>query len=145
MQTIYLDHNATTPLRPEVLAAMLPYLSAHFGNPSSVHWAGRRAKQGLEEAREQVAALINARPSEVLFTSGGTESNNLALRGALWAARSNRKGLHVITTAIEHSSVLAPLHALTREGCALSNLIVAINCLTVGAVLTTASRPQTVT
>ncbi len=76
MQTIYLDHNATTPLRPEVLAAMLPYLSAHFGNPSSVHWAGRRAKQGLEEAREQVAALINARPSQVLFTSGGTESNS---------------------------------------------------------------------
>jgi len=87
MHTVYLDYNATTPLRPEVLEAMLPYLNASFGNPSSVHWAGRRAKQGLEEARERVAAFIQARPAEVLFTSGGTESNNLALRGALWAAR----------------------------------------------------------
>ena len=144
MQTIYLDHNATTPLRPEVLEAMLPYLSAHFGNPSSVHWAGRRAKQGLEEAREQVAALINARPSEVVFTSGGTESNNLALRGALWAARSNRKGMHIITTAIEHSSVLAPLHALTREGCALTTLSVDSNGRVQVDDLTTAPRPETV-
>jgi len=123
---------------------MLPYLSAHFGNPSSVHWAGRRAKQGLEEAREQVAALINARPSQVLFTSGGTESNNLALRGTLWAARSNRKGLHVITTAIEHSSVLAPLHALTREGFALTTLSVDSNGRVQVDDLTTASRPETV-
>ena len=123
---------------------MLPYLSAHFGNPSSVHWAGRRAKQGLEEAREQVAALINARPSQVLFTSGGTESNNLALRGALWAARRNRKGLHVITTAIEHSSVLAPLHALTREGCALTTLSVDSNGRVQVDDLTTAPRPETV-
>src|SRR5262249_47292366 len=114
MHTVYLDYNATTPLRPEVLEAMLPYLNASFGNPSSVHWAGRRAKQGLEEARERVAAFIQARPSEVLFTSGGTESNNLALRGALWAARG--KGRHAITTAIEHSSILEPLRLLTREG-----------------------------
>src|SRR3954471_9850871 len=98
MQTIYLDYNATTPVRPEVQEAMLPYLNAHFGNPSSVHWAGRRAKQGLEEARERVAALIKARPAEVLFTSGGTESNNLALCGVLRA--TGRKSTHVVTTAI---------------------------------------------
>lgn len=120
MQTIYLDYNATTPLRPEALAAMLPYVSAHFGNPSSVHWAGRRAKQGLEEARAHVAALLHARPSEVLFTSGGTESNNLAVRGALGTARSHRKGAHVITTAIEHASVLEPLRVLAGAGCTLT-------------------------
>lgn len=113
MYPIYLDYNATTPLRPEVLEAMLPYLQTRFGNPSSVHWAGRQAKQGLEEAREQVAALINARPSEVIFTSGGTESNNLALCGTLRAARGRKP--HIITTAIEHSSVLEPLRALARE------------------------------
>jgi cysteine desulfurase len=120
MQIIYLDHNATTPLRPEVLEAMLPYLNAYFGNPSSVHWTGRRAKQGLEEAREQVAAFLDARPAEVLFTSGGTESNNLALRGALWAARA--KGAHVVTTAIEHSSILEPLRMLAGEGFTVTTL-----------------------
>lgn len=119
MQTVYLDHNATTPLRPEVLETMLPYLQGRFGNPSSAHWAGRMAKQGLEEARERVAALINARPSEVIFTSGGTESNNLALRGVLWAAREST---HSITTAIEHSSVLEPLRALTHGGFTLTIL-----------------------
>jgi cysteine desulfurase len=120
MQTIYLDYNATTPLRVEVLDVMLPYLRDHFGNPSSVHWAGRRAKQGLEDAREQVAAFVNARPAEILFTSGGTESNNLALYGAVRAARS--KGTHVITTAIEHSSILEPLQALSRQGFTVSIL-----------------------
>jgi cysteine desulfurase len=122
MQPIYLDYNATTPLRPEALEAMLPYLKTHFGNPSSVHWAGRRAKQALEDARERVAAFINARPAEVLLTSGGTESNNLALRGALWATHD--KGTHVITTAIEHSSILEPLRALSREGITLTTLSV---------------------
>jgi cysteine desulfurase len=122
MQTIYLDYNATTPLRPEALAAMLPYVSTHFGNPSSVHRAGRRAKQGLEEAREQVAALLNARPSEVLFTSGGTESNNLALRGVLGAVGSHGKKTHVVTTAIEHSSVLEPLRVLAGAECTLTVL-----------------------
>jgi len=142
MQTIYLDHNATTPLRPEVLEAMLPYLSAHCGNPSSVHWAGRRAKQGLEEARERVAAFINARPAEVLFTSGGTESNNLALRGVLWAARG--KGMHVITTAIEHSSILEPLRMLTREGFSVTTLPVDNEGRVNAEGLTAALRPETV-
>ena len=142
MQTIYLDHNATTPLRPEVLEAMLPYLSAHCGNPSSVHWAGRRAKQGLEEARERVAAFINARPAEVLFTSGGTESNNLALRGVLWAARG--KGMHVITAAIEHSSILEPLRMLTREGFSVTTLPVDNEGRVNAEGLTAALRPETV-
>ena len=114
MHPIYLDHNATTPLRPEVLEAMLPYLQTHFGNPSSIHRAGRRAKQGLETAREQIAALIHCRPSEILFTSGGTESNNLALGGVLRSARA--RGSHVVTTAIEHSSILEPLQALGPDG-----------------------------
>ena len=114
MQRIYLDYNATTPLRSEVLEAMLPYLQLHFGNPSSVHWAGRQAKHGVEEAREQIAAFLHCRPAEVLFTSGGTESNNLALAGVLNATR--HKGRHVITTAIEHSSILEPLDALIKEG-----------------------------
>ena len=110
MQPVYLDHNATTPLRPEVLEAMLPYLQTHFGNPSSIHGVGRRAKQGLETAREQLAALIHCRPSEILFTSGGTESNNLALGGVLRSVRT--QGSHVVTTAIEHSSILEPLRAM---------------------------------
>jgi cysteine desulfurase len=142
MQTVYLDYNATTPLRPEVLEAMLPYLSAHCGNPSSVHWAGRRAKQGLEEARERVAAFIDARPTEVLFTSGGTESNNLALRGVLWAARG--KGMHVITTAIEHSSILEPLRMLACEGFTATILPVDNEGRISAEGLTAALRPETV-
>ena len=114
MLPIYLDYNATTPLRPEILEAMLPYLQMHFGNPSSIHWAGRRAKQGLETAREQVAALIHCRPAEILFTSGGTESNNLALTGVLRSMHA--RGSHVVTTAIEHSSILEPLRAMTNTG-----------------------------
>jgi cysteine desulfurase len=120
MHLIYLDYNATTPVRPEVVAAMLPYLRTHFGNPSSVHWAGRRAKQGLETAREQVAALIQCRPAEVLFTSGGTESNNLALAGVLRSARV--RGSHVVTTAIEHSSILEPLQAMANSGVSFTQL-----------------------
>ncbi len=120
MPPIYLDYNATTPLRAEVLEAMLPYFQTHFGNPSSVHAIGRRAKQGLETAREQVAALIHSRPTEILFTSGGTESNNLALTGVLHAART--RGAHVVTTAIEHSSILEPLQALAPEGVSTTQL-----------------------
>ncbi len=114
MHQIYLDHNATTPLRPEVLEAMLPYLHTHFGNPSSTHRTGRRAKQGLEEAREHLAACIRAKPAEVIFTSGGTESNNLALCGAVRAQSWSKT--HIITTPVEHSSILETVQALTREG-----------------------------
>ena len=117
MQPIYLDYNATTPIRPEVLDAMLPCLRTHFGNPSSLHQVGRRAKQALEEAREQVAGLIHAKPAEVLFTSGGTESNNLALRGISegMLQTRHRKNAHIITTGIEHSSVLETAKVLGSQ------------------------------
>ena len=112
MRRIYLDYNATTPVHQEVVAAMHTCLADIFGNPSSVHWAGRQAKQTLEIARDQVAALIGAQSSEILFTSGGTESNNLALLGVLGPERTS--SARVITTRIEHSSVLEATAALGR-------------------------------
>src|SRR5262245_44552579 len=96
---IYLDHNATTPLLPEVLEAMLPYLREHFGNPSSGHVYGARARRAVAEARGRVAALIGCDPEEIVFTSGGTEANNLAIRGVAEAVSARR---HVVTTTIEH-------------------------------------------
>ncbi|MBK8259319.1 MAG: cysteine desulfurase [Polyangiaceae bacterium] len=101
-EPIYLDHNATTPLLPEALDAMLPYLRGKYGNPSSVHSYGREARAAVEQARAQVAALITAAPEEVFFTSGGTESNNLALRG-LAAARPEKK--HIVTSNVEHPAI----------------------------------------
>lgn len=109
MRRVYLDHNATTPVRPEVVHAMTACLTENFGNPSSVHWAGRQAKRALEDAREQVAGLIGAAPAEVLFTGGGTESNNLALLGVL-AVHGNGPA-RVVTTGIEHASVRETLRA----------------------------------
>ena len=111
---IYLDHAATTPLRPEVLEAMLPYLTEHFANPSSIHAAGRRARQGLDEARETVAATLGAKPREIVFTSGATENDNLALRGVAWAASA--RGRHLVTTAVEHRAMLQTCAALERHG-----------------------------
>jgi cysteine desulfurase len=114
LKRIYLDHNATTPVAPEALEAMMPWQREHFGNPSSVHQEGRRARVRLDEARESVAALISAHPQEVVFTSGGTESNNFALLGvALMLGQSRRR---IITTAIEHPSVLNPLRQLAPLG-----------------------------
>lgn len=109
MRRVYLDHNATTPVRPEVVHAMTACLTKNFGNPSSVHWAGRQAKRALEDAREQVAGLIGAAPAEVLFTGGGTESNNLALLGVL--ATHGNGSARVVTTGIEHASVRETLRA----------------------------------
>lgn len=103
---IYLDHAATTPLAPQVLAAMLPLLEHGNGNPSSVHQAGRAARTGVERAREQVADALGVHPLDVLFTSGGTESDNQAVKGIAWAARDAGQGNHVVTTAIEHHAVL---------------------------------------
>jgi cysteine desulfurase len=111
---IYLDHAATTPLRPEVLEAMLPYLVEAFGNPSSIHASGRRARQGLDEAREAIAGLIGARPREIVFTAGGSEADNLAVKGAAWAASA--RGRHVVTTAVEHKAVLQAAAVLERQG-----------------------------
>lgn len=111
---IYLDHAATSPLRPEVLDAMLPYLMEHHGNPSSIHASGRRARQGLDEAREEIATLIGAKPREIVFTSGGTESDNLALKGVAWAASA--KGRHIITSSVEHKAVMSTCAVLERQG-----------------------------
>lgn len=114
MRRIYLDHSATTPVRTEVAAAVMEYMTGKFGNPSSVHSFGREAKAALEKARGQVAALINAQPEEIIFTSGGTESDNLAIIGA---ARANAiRGKHIITSAIEHHAVLDTCKALEKEG-----------------------------
>ncbi|OGL59461.1 MAG: cysteine desulfurase NifS [Candidatus Tectomicrobia bacterium RIFCSPLOWO2_12_FULL_69_37] len=110
MKRVYLDHNATTPVRPEVAEAMRPFLGALFGNPNSIHGFGREARAAVEEARARAAALIGAaEPEEILFTSGGTESDNLALRGALAAAGGSG---HILTSAVEHHAVLDTCKAL---------------------------------
>lgn len=114
MKRLYLDHAATTPTDPEVIAAMLPYFSEIFGNPSSLHTFGQEARRAMEEAREQVAAFIGALPEEIVFTSGGTESDNYALIGGAYALRE--KGDHIITTVIEHHAVLETCHYLEKEG-----------------------------
>jgi cysteine desulfurase len=112
---IYLDHHATTPLAPAVLEAMLPYFTEKFGNAASrTHRYGWEAEEAVHTAREQVAALINARPEEIIFTSGATESDNLALKGIAWAYRN--KGQHIITTTTEHKAVLDTCKALEQQG-----------------------------
>lgn len=103
---IYLDHAATTPLEPAVLEAMRPWLTEHFGNPSSQHAAGRAAREAVEGAREQAAKALGVDPLEVVFTSGGTEADNAAVKGLAWAGRDAGRGAHVVTTAIEHHAVL---------------------------------------
>lgn len=114
MKTIYLDHAATTPVHPQVLEVMLPYLQEQYGNPSSVYSLARQAKKAIEDAREQVANLLGAEPNEIVFTSGGTESDNIALRGV---ARANRhRGKHIITSSIEHHAVLDTAKDLEKEG-----------------------------
>ena len=114
MDPIYLDYNATTPIDPAVIEAIRPYLEEYFGNPSSVHTFGAISKNAVEKARKQVAALLNARSDEIVFTSGGTESNNFAIKGAAFARR--KQGNHIITTAIEHPAVTEVCHFLEREG-----------------------------
>jgi cysteine desulfurase len=103
---IYLDHGASTPVDPRVMAAMLPYWTEVYGNPSSSHSYGRSAADALENARATIAGLIHAEPDEIVFTGCGSESDNIALRGVMWAARANGTGNHLIVSAIEHSAVL---------------------------------------
>lgn len=110
----YLDHAATTPLRREALDAMMPFLGAQFGNPSSPHAWGRRARAALDEAHERIAAAIGAGPREIVVTSGGTEALNLAIKGAAWAGKA--RGHQIITTAVEHHAVLHPLRQLEKFG-----------------------------
>src|SRR5271167_1994535 len=120
MKRVYLDYNATTPVAPEVLAAMLPYFSEEYGNASSIHSFGQDARGAVEQARISVAELLGARPAEVTFSSGGTESNNHAIFGVVGVAHGGPK--HVITSAIEHSAVLDSCKELEKRGVAVTFL-----------------------
>ncbi len=118
---VYLDHNATTPVREEVLGAMWPWFTEKFGNASSIHGFGREAAAAVDDARGQVASLLSARPQEIVFTSGGTESDNTAVTGVMRSHRA--RGRHLITTQVEHKAVLDPCRALQRlEGCEITFL-----------------------
>ena len=119
---IYLDYNATTPVDREVVLAIEPYLDKYFGNPSSAHSFGTESKAAVENARRQVAELINCRPEEVIFTSGGTESNNYAIKG--YAFANEHRGRHIITSVIEHPAVIEVCRYLEKKGFQVSYLSV---------------------
>jgi cysteine desulfurase len=120
MQRIYLDYNASTPIDPVVAAAMTPFLSESYGNPSSGHWAAAPAKAAIEGARSKIAALLGCHEDEVIFTSGGTEANNLALKGVYFARRDS--GDHIITTRVEHPAITEPCRFLERLGARMTYL-----------------------
>ncbi|GAI90811.1 unnamed protein product, partial [marine sediment metagenome] len=120
MRRVYLDRTAATPLHPQVLEAMLPYLKEKFGNPQSLHSVGQEALKAVEEAREKVAQLINSEPSEILFTSSGSESNNFALKGL--ALAHQKRGTHIILSAVEHQSILHSAKSLEKLGFKLSSV-----------------------
>lgn len=142
MKRIYMDHSATTPVAPEVMEAMLPYFSEKFGNASSLHSFGLEAKEALEESREKVAGLLGAKPEEIIFTSGGTESDNLALKGI---ARKNQKsGKHIITTRVEHPAILECCRKLEKEGFEVTYLPVTNEGLVDIATLESAIRSDTI-
>lgn len=123
MRHIYLDHSASTPVDPRVVEAMLPYFAEQYGNPASAHYQGRMAHKGLATARRTIAGLINARPEEIVFTGCGSESDNIALRGVLWAAQAAGRGNHLITCITEHKAVLDTARQLRDYfGCALTIL-----------------------
>jgi cysteine desulfurase len=139
---IYLDYNATTPHESEVIEAMRPYLEEHFGNPSSSHWYGRKAHEAVETARAQVAALLTCAPGEIIFTSGGTESNNYAIRGIALGRRS--QGKHIITSQIEHPAVTAVCERLQQEGFEITYLPVDEHGLVSVSDVEKVVRPETI-
>ena len=141
MRRIYFDHNATTPVAAEVLAAALPFFCDDFGNASSIHSYGQKCRAAVEKARAQVAALLGAKPAEITFTSGGTESNNLAIFGIVENAAGPR---HVITTTIEHSAVLNPCQALETRGVEVTYVPVNREGLVGPADIRGALRPHTI-
>ncbi len=142
MRRVYLDNSATTPVDPRVVAAMLPYLTEMFGNASSVHFYGQEARAAVEHARREVAALINARANEIVFLSGGTEANNLAIRGLCETHASH--GRHIITSAIEHSAVRGVCDALEKRGWEVTRLPVYTDGIVRVADVRAALRPDTV-
>ncbi len=137
-----MDHSATTPVAPEVLEAMLPYFSEKFGNASSLHSFGLEAKEALEESRVKVAKLLGSNPEEIIFTSGGTESDNLALKGI--AYRNREKGKHIITTTIEHPAILEVCHKLETQGFEVTYLPVTSEGFVDPAALESAIRKDTI-
>lgn len=141
MSRIYLDHNASTPVRPEVLEAMLPYFGEHFGNASSAHAFGQEAKGAVEDARAKVAALLKASPGEIVFTSGGTESDNLGVIGGARALPF--KGRHIIVSAIEHDAVRHAADALEREGYTVTRVAPDARGVVAAASVAAAIRPDT--
>ena len=143
MDRIYLDANATTPVAPEVVEAMLPFLTTLFGNPSSAHAAGQRTRSAVEHARAAVATLLQALPKEIVFTSGGTESNNLALSGILQPYLDRNEPAHLITAQTEHHAVLYAAESLERRGIAVTYLAPDANGLLDPAALEAALRPDT--
>ncbi|MGH9395181.1 MAG: cysteine desulfurase family protein, partial [Terriglobales bacterium] len=147
MACIYFDNNASSPVLPAVLEAMLPALQGAYGNASSIHQRGQAAKAAMEHARAQVASLAGARPSEVVFTSGGTESDNLAIRGTVdeWMAARGRENArpHLIATRIEHHAVLHVCEELERQGCAVTYVRADANGKVDPADIAAALRPDT--
>jgi cysteine desulfurase len=142
MHRIYLDSNATTPVRPEVLSAMLPVLTEDYGNPSSIHWYGQQAKALLDSARQHVARLIHADTSEIVFVSGGTEADNFAIRGIAESQQS--KGRHIITSKIEHHAVLHTCRDLEKQGFEVTWIGVSGDGLVVPEDVRRAIRPDTI-
>ncbi|MCG3148706.1 MAG: Cysteine desulfurase IscS [Verrucomicrobiae bacterium] len=142
MKRVYLDYNATTPVDPRVAEAMWPYLQELFGNPSSLHTFGVNAKQAVETARAQVAGLIGSHADEIVFTSGGSESNNTAIKGVAFTLR--QQGYHVITTTIEHSAVISPCQFLERLGFFVTYLPVDRNGMVSVRDVEAAIRPTTI-
>lgn len=141
---IYLDNAATTPIHPDVVAAMMPYLTDHFGNASSIHAFGRRARAAIEAARADLAALIHCQPDEIVFTSGGTEADQSALVGAFLAARETTNRTHVVVTAIEHHAVLDTCDLLRRLGAQVSLIAPQPDGIVRVADVLSALRPDTV-
>ncbi len=114
MRTVYFDHNATTPVHPEVREAVAPYLGEQFGNPSSIHWAGRDVRKAIEDARQEIAAFFGCQPLEIVFTSSGSESDNLAIKGV--AFRKGNAGKHIVTSRVEHPAVMNTCRFLEGQG-----------------------------
>lgn len=144
MKRIYLDHSATTPVAPEVLEAMLPYFGEKFGNASSLHSFGLEAKEALEDSRAKVASLLGAQPEEIIFTSGGTESDNLALKGIGYRSKEKGLGNHIITSSIEHPAILETCRKLETQGFEVTYLPVTKDGLVDPGTLESAIRKETV-